>query len=124
MPLPGDWSEYRGTKNTCQIVLRESKSQFVSPGGGVIRYHPTRVGPGNSERELAELKGVRTRLQEWPEPIMEASGEASETRAIGILSPSSAPPRRWRVLRDIPAWVQVAALTVFFIIMRQKEKTY
>lgn len=62
-------------------------------------------------REVAELQGVRVRLQEWHAPDVARARAEPAIPALGLLSGSGRPQRAgaWRVLREIPAWAQVAA---------------
>src|SRR2546428_5869052 len=57
--------------------------------------------------ELEDLQGVRGRLASWTAP--ERSLQL-ERPAGGMLSEAARPkPDRWRLLRGVPAWAQVAA---------------
>jgi hypothetical protein len=58
--------------------------------------------------ELADLEGVRGRLQDWtaPETIHPvAHGRAPSARAV----PTRLPASRWTAMRDMPVWAQAAA---------------
>src|SRR5579862_1042257 len=67
-------------------------------------------------QELAELRGVRGRLETWTAP------ESEGPLAIGAPLFDDAPlaldgprrPDRWRALREVPAWAQVAAALLVF----------
>ena len=61
-------------------------------------------------RELEELQGVRTQLQAWPEPVMARThDELRQSSVLGIQTSTPPAPSPWRLLREIPAWAQVAA---------------
>ena len=62
-------------------------------------------------RELAELKGVRGRLESWTAPDRPLRLESPVIVSPAGMPSQVAPPRadRWRVLREVPAWVQAAA---------------
>ena len=59
-------------------------------------------------KELADLRGVRGRLQEWTAP----GATGSIAHAVAPAVPDAASVTRastWTMLREIPAWAQVAA---------------
>src|SRR5262245_34177640 len=55
--------------------------------------------------ELVEMQGLRNQLQDWKVPETRPIGRDRHSRTMEAASSRSA----WKLLRDVPAWAQVAA---------------
>jgi hypothetical protein len=64
-------------------------------------------------RESEGLQSVRQHLQSWRAPEPDLDFEVVRRSSAAIQSATVLRPSRWAVLREVPAWAQVAAAALF-----------